>query len=55
MKKIYVAPAQSEVNFQTEGMLAASVGETVRISNSVTDADASMSNSRDEGWNHTWE
>ena len=55
MKKMYVVPAQSEVKFQTEGMLAASVGENVRISNTVTDADASMSNNRDEGWSHTWE
>ena len=52
MKKQYFAPEQKVVAFQTEGMLASS---TVRISNQVTNDDAVMSNSREEGLNHSCE
>ncbi|MBQ2123483.1 MAG: hypothetical protein II200_05795 [Bacteroidaceae bacterium] len=53
-KKQYAAPSLNIIYIETEGMLAAS-NNAVMISDSVTEDDARMSGSRDEGWNHTWE
>ena len=53
-KKQYAVPSLNIIYIETEGMLAAS-NNAVMISNSVTEDDARMSGSRDEGWNHTWE
>lgn len=53
-KKQYVAPSLNIVYIETEGMLAAS-NNAVMISNSVTEDDAAMSNSRNEPWESTWE
>ena len=53
-KKQYAAPSLNIICIETEGMLAAS-NNAVMISNSVTEDDARMSNSRNEPWESTWE
>ena len=53
-KKQYAAPSLNILYIETQGMIATS-GNVVNISNQVTDEDARMSGSRDEGWNHSWE
>lgn len=55
MKKIYAVPALEILDFKGENLLTGSNTSTdVKISNSVTQDDAKMTN-KNNSWNHTWE
>ena len=55
MKKIYAVPALEILEFESENLLTGSNTSTdVKISNSVTQDDAKMTN-KNNSWNHTWE
>lgn len=51
MKKVYAVPALDILELEGEHLLS---GSTVKISDEVTNDDASMTNKKGP-WNHTWE
>ena len=54
MKKQYIKPTLEAAHFELQGVIATS-NQKVNISNSTTDADALMSNKKENPWSHTWE
>ena len=53
-KKRYSSPAIVVIDMEVSSMLAASANNKVFISDDTTDADATMSNMKDNPWTHEW-
>lgn len=54
-KKSYIAPLGNVVELEATSMMAVSGGQSVYVSNQVTEDDAAMSKSMDAGSSSFWE
>ena len=53
-KRFYAVPTVEIIDIETQHVLAGSKFE-IGVYNTTTNADASMTNKKEEPWHHTWE